>query len=355
MSPVNTLGPVLVIGTGLIGTSIGQSLQRANIEVWLEDINSSSAWTAAQMGAGVPLEPERIPSTVVVAVPPRIAGQVMAQASQRFPNATVTDVASVKASVLADARAAGGDMTRIVGGHPMAGREIAGAIGARVDLLDDRLWIITPDFETGAEALMQVHRLITACGSYAVEMSPLEHDQAVALVSHAPQLVSSVLAAQLVEAKDEHVRVAGQGLRDMTRIAGSDPQLWDDILSANPGPVAVVLRQLIAGLQNALVSVESGEGISSLLEQGNIGRARVPGKHGASAEEFAVVPVMIADRPGELARLFTAAAEADVSIEDVTIEHVLGRPSGLVELAVTTSAAVSLRSALAEGGFDVRA
>jgi prephenate dehydrogenase len=354
VSAVEALGPVLIIGTGLIGASIGQSLRRADVEVLLEDIDESSSWTAAQMGAGTPLNDEHAPATVVVAVPPRFAGAVMAKATQRFPNAAVTDVASVKTSVLAEARAAGADMSRIVGGHPMAGREVTGALGARVDLLDDRLWIITPEADTDADALMQVHRLITACGAYAVEMTPDEHDRAVALVSHTPQLLSSVLASQLLQAKDEHVRVAGQGLRDMTRIAGSDPELWVDILSANPQPVADALRQLIGGLEDALARIEAGTGIDQILEQGNAGRARVPGKHGATAEAYLVVPVMIADRPGELARLFTAAADANVSIEDVTIEHVLGRPSGLVELAVTPVAAEALRKALADGGFDVR-
>lgn len=355
MTGSTALGPVLIIGTGLIGASIGQSLRRANIDVMLEDINESSAWTAAQMGAGTPMGEGGSPSTIVVAVPPRFTGEVIASATKRFPSATVTDVASVKASVLAEARAAGADMRRVVGGHPMAGREIAGALGARADLLDDRLWIITPEADASDEAVMQVHRLITACGAYAVEMSPDEHDRAVALVSHTPQLVSSVLAAQLVQAKDEHVRVAGQGLRDMTRIAGSNPELWVDILSANPQPVADVLREFIDGLEDALAKIKTGSGINEVLERGNVGRARVPGKHGATAEAYAVVPVMIADRPGELARLFTAAADADVSIEDVTIEHVLGRPSGLVELAVAPSAATTLREALAVGGFDVRA
>lgn len=349
-----TLGPVLVIGTGLLGTSIGQSLQRAGVEVLLEDIDPSSAWTAAQMGAGVPMADGHVPAMVVVAVPPRFAGSVLADASRRFPSAALTDVTSVKASVLADARAAGADMSRLVGGHPMAGREVAGAISARVDLFDDRLWIITPTLETGQEALRQVHRLITACGAYAIEMEPQEHDRAVALVSHTPQLVSSVLAGQLLAAKDEHVRVAGQGLRDMTRIAGSDPGLWVDILGANPEPVAAALRSLIAGLEDALARVEAGDGIDVVLESGRAGRARVPGKHGAAPEPFSIIAVMIVDRPGELARLFTAAADADVSIEDVTIEHVLGRPSGLVELAVHPSAADALRTALSQGGFDVR-
>lgn len=351
------LAPVLVIGTGLIGASIGQSLQRAGISVLLEDIDPSSVWTAAQVGAGVAAAESAasIPAVVVVAVPPRHTAEVIAAACRRFPKATITDVASVKASVLDGARALGADMQRVVGGHPMAGREVTGALGARADLLDDRLWIITPTAETDDAHLAQVHRLVTACGAYAIEMTPEEHDRAVALVSHAPQLVSSILAGQLVDAKEEHVRVAGQGLRDMTRIAGSDPALWVDILSANAVPVAGVIESVIASLEDALARLRAGEGIEAVLEGGNAGRLRVPGKHGAAPTDYDMVAVMVADRPGELARLFQAAADASVNLEDIRIEHVLGRPSGVIELAVQPQAGETLRAALLAGGFDVRA
>lgn len=348
-------GTVLVIGTGLIGASLGQSLRRAGVDVLLEDIDPSSVWTAEQMGAGIAAGATPAPEIVIVAVPPRHAAEVIADACRRFPTATITDVTSVKASILNEAFAAGADSARVVGGHPMAGREITGALGARADLVDDRLWIVTPTDETDPAHLAHVHRLITACGAYAVEMTPEEHDQAVALVSHAPQLVSSVLAAQLLGAQDEHVRVAGQGLRDMTRIAGSDPDLWVDILSANAVPVAGVIEGMIGALEDALARLRQGSGVEAVLEAGNAGRARVPGKHGAAATNYAIIPVMIADRPGELARLFVAAADAAVNLEDVEIEHVLGRPSGLVELSVEPGAAATLRQALTERGFDVRA
>lgn len=151
------------------------------------------------------------------------------------------------------------------------------------------------------------------------------------------------------------MRVAGQGLRDMTRIAGSDAALWVDILSANAAPVAGVIESVIASLEDALARLRAGEGIEAVLEGGNAGRLRVPGKHGAAPTQYDIVAVMVADRPGELARLFQAAADAAVNLEDIRIEHVLGRPSGVIELAVQPEAGATLREALVGGGFDVRA
>jgi prephenate dehydrogenase len=191
-------------------------------------------------------------------------------------------------------------------------------------------------------------------------MTPEEHDRAVALVSHAPQVLSSVLAGQLTEADESYVRVAGQGLRDMTRIAASDDQLWTDILCTNAGPVAEVLESIIEQLSEvrlSLQALDSGAStaeITDLLKSGAEGRRRIPGKHGGSADSYASVGVMLADAPGELARLFAAAGDEGINTEDVRIEHILGRPSGLVEVFVSPGRGDALRSALRARGFDVR-
>ena len=359
---VAVIGPVLIIGTGLIGTSIALSLRRAGVEVLLEDLDPEQAQVAVVMGAGDIAGPEAQPALVVVAVPPRHASQVLARASESYPFATITDVTSVKERVLAEARALGADPKRLVGGHPMAGREVSGAASARPDLLDDRLWIITPTDVTQAEHQRAAHQLATTCGAYPVEMSAAEHDRAVALVSHAPQLLSSVLAAQLVNADAAYVQVAGQGLRDMTRIAGSESAMWTDILGVNAAPVADVLDGVIYDLQRAaraLRAVSTGDFasidvVTEELHQGGIGRGRIPGKHGASPSTYVEVAVMLADRPGELGRLFTAVGETTVNLEDVRIEHVLGRQSGLVELSVQPDAVTTLEEALRTRGFDVR-
>ena len=352
-------GPVLIVGTGLIGTSIALSLRRADVAVLLSDVDDESIRIATEAGAGRRLTEGDRPVIVVVAVPPRHAARVIAAASSAHPGATITDVTSVKERVIQDALGLGADPARLVGGHPMAGREVSGAAGARADLLDDRLWVLTPLDTSGIEHVRQVHRLVSACGAYPVEMGLADHDAAVALVSHTPQVLSSVLAGRLVSADEEYVRIAGQGLRDMTRIAGSSTGMWTDILSVNAGPVADVIEDIVAELERTVAALRAQPGGSSaeverVLAAGIEGQRRIPGKHGAAPAPVLEVPVMLADRPGELARLFTAAGDAGVNLEDVRIEHVLGRPSGLVGIFVRPDAGEPLISALRDRGFDVR-
>lgn len=352
-------GPVLIVGTGLIGTSIALSLRRAGVEVVLEDTNVGALQEAVYRGAGSVLADHQ-PTLVVVAVPPDAAAGSLAQVSQRFKDATITDTTSAKGHILDQAMLMGADPHRLVGGHPMAGREVSGPAAARADLLDDRLWIITPSGHEGQEHLARVRRLIDTCGATVTEMDAAEHDAAVALVSHAPQMIASTLASVLLEEPAERLGIAGQGMADTTRIAASNADLWVQILRANAGPVAGVLRQVMDRLQVATDTLAAGAQadwapVAQILEQGREGHSRLPGKHGTIAMRYAVVPVMVEDKPGELARLFVAAGDLDVNLEDVRIEHVLGRPSGLVDLFVRADAERSLVEGLKQAGFDVRA
>jgi prephenate dehydrogenase len=357
-------GSVLVIGTGLIGTSVALALRRADVDVLLSDVAPENLRIALESGAGRLAADDDEPAIVVVAVPPRHAAHVIADASRRFPRATLTDVTSVKARVLREALALGCDPARLVGGHPMAGREVSGAAGARADLLDDRLWVVTPLDTSEVAHLRQVHRLVSMCGAYPVEMSPADHDSAVALVSHTPQVLASVLAGRLIDADPDHVRIAGQGLRDMTRIAASNVDMWSDILTVNAGPVADVIDGIVAELEATVLALRRVAGaagdpgssplVADVLTAGVEGQRRIPGKHGAAPSAYREVTVVLADKPGELGRLFSVVGEASVNLEDIRIEHVLGRPSGLVALFVKPEAGDRLVAALQGRDFGVR-
>jgi prephenate dehydrogenase len=302
------------------------------------------------------------PQIIVVAVPPRFAAGVLAKASLDFPTSVITDVTSVKSNILQQAIAGGADAARLVGGHPMAGREVSGAAAARKDLFDDRLWIVTTSSDSSSQAQLVVQQLAQTCGAIPVLMTVAEHDQAVALVSHTPQILSSALAAQLLAAQEQHIAVAGQGLRDMTRIAASDSTLWVDILSENAGPVAEVMGGVVAELQEVLHALQElahgnrdhAEILDATLRAGAKGKSRIPGRHGNAEIPFSQVAVLIEDKPGELARLFVAAGDAGINLEDVRIEHVLGKPSGLVELSVRPDVAEALVDALMSKDFDVK-
>lgn len=365
---VSTQGPVLIVGTGLLGTSLALALRGAGVEVQLADTSPTSLALARDMGAGQPRgqgAPE--PTLVVVATPPDVAGTVVAQALADHPGAVVTDVASVKARVAAQVAEAGGDLSRYVGSHPMAGRERSGASAADADLFVGRPWVVVAG-QAKAGCELVVRNLAVDVGATPVRMGAQEHDAAVAAVSHVPQLLSSLLAARLEDLPEAALGLAGQGLRDMTRIAASDPRLWAAIVVGNAGPVAKLLRAVRADLDQLLDGVSSLEApgqpgdlvspgaawaVSELMGRGNAGHDRIPGKHGGAPRRYAQVQVLVPDSPGELGRLFSDAGDAGVNIEDLALEHSAGQSVGLAQLCVEPSSARVLEEFLAQRGWRV--
>jgi prephenate dehydrogenase len=285
----------------------------------------------------------------------------LAAAQARNMARCYTDVASVKQLPVAQARAAGCDLTCFVPGHPLAGREKHGPAAARADLFLGRTWALCPEPETSAQATETVTDLVRACGAVPLRTDAAAHDRWVALISHAPHLVAAAMAARLEAAPAQALDLTGQGLRDVTRIAAGDTALWAQILTANAAPVAEVLAAVAADLAEAartLAQEAEGEDpektVATLLDRGQAGVARIPGKHGGAPRPFAVVQVVIPDQPGELARLFQASGAAGVNIEDVRIEHSPGLPVGVAELSVRPAEAGTLLDALEAGGWPVR-
>jgi len=355
---------VAVIGTGLIGTSIALALRERGVGVWLADSDPAAARLAADLGAGEPL-PEAAgvcADVAVIAVPPAAVAATLAALQARGAAGSTglarcyTDVASVKQLPVAQARALGCDMTSYVPGHPLAGREKHGPAAARADLFLGRTWALCPAAETSAEATETVTELVRACGAIPMRTDAAAHDRWVALISHAPHLVAAAMAARLETAPHEALELAGQGLRDVTRIAAGDTGLWTQILAANPEPVSEVLSAVAADLAEAARMLTDGDpkSVATLLDHGQAGVARIPGKHGGEPREFTAVQVVIRDEPGELARLFDAAGAVGVNIEDVRIEHSPGLPVGVAELSVRPAEAGTLLDALEAGGWPVR-
>ena len=350
---------VVIIGTGLIGTSIALALRSRGAEVWLADSDPAAARLAADLGAGVLLPDELAePADIaVIAVPPAAVAASLAQAQARRLARCYTDVASVKQLPAAQAAERGCDLASYVPGHPLAGREKHGPAAARADLFLGRTWALCPLPQTSPEAAETVTALVRACGAVPVRTDAASHDRWVALISHAPHLVSAAMAARLETAPPQALDLAGQGLRDVTRIAAGDTGLWTQILSANAAPVAEVLAAVAADLAEAARMLADGEGsksVAGLLDRGQAGAARIPGKHGGAPGEFTVVQVVIPDQPGELARLFEATGAAGVNIEDVRIEHSPGLPVGVAELSVRPGQVATLLEALETGGWPVR-
>ena len=351
MNP-RTNGSVRIVGAGLLGTSIGLALTKLGVDVSVTDVSPAVESLAIDYGAGRAASSVDQPVLVVVCVPPDVTASVVARELKEFPNAFVTDVASVKSAIVSQLESAEVDLSRYVGSHPMAGRERGGAASGRADLFVGRVWVVTSNQQSSAAAIAAVENLALDLGSSIIRATAQEHDRAVAVVSHVPQLVSSLTASTLIGAAIEDIALAGQGIRDTTRIAASDPRLWLQILTANAQEVSSVLHGFqaqLAEVVSALDNIEAPGSLSKLsdaLNKGNLGVAKLPGKHGTKATEYALMTVMIDDKPGELARLLTEIGEIGVNLEEIKLEHSPSSPVGLVELAVLPGAAKTLADSL---------
>jgi len=341
-------GPVEIVGAGLLGTSIGLACARAGIEALLSDVADENVRTASQLGAGRPRRDDDRPQLVVVAVPPDHLGSAIVAALRRTA-AVVTDVGSIKSEPEREVRAQAPDQAdRYVGGHPMAGSERSGPLAANAALFDGRPWAVTPHPGSPADAVALVEALARVCGAVPVRMSPFEHDQAVARTSHLPHLLAVLVASRLAGAPDSHLALSGQGVRDVTRVAGGDPALWQQIVTLNAAALHGLLAEVREELDVMQRAVSTGDRsvLGELLARGVAGTLAIPGKHGGPARPTRSVFVSVPDHPGELARLFADAGEAGVNIEDIHIDHDPGRPVGLVELVVEEARADHLLGSL---------
>lgn len=338
-------GPVLVVGCGLIGTSVALGVRELGVSVHLQDLDPRNVALAVEAGAGTDAVVEN-PALVVLATPPTTVAAAAEAALTAYPDAVVTDVASVKAAIVAAV-----DDPRFVGGHPMAGKERSGPTAGSSQLFEGRPWAVVPGPGSDPDAIATVERLAVSLGAVPCRFEAEAHDDAVALVSHVPHLMSVLTASLLADAPEGHVELAGQGLRDVTRIARSDAGLWVDIIGHNAAAISPLLTRLRDRI-DMLIGAVSGDRqeLATLLERGRQGTTTIPGKHGTLPTESASVFVPIDDIPGELSRL-VGDAEGSANIEDLRIDHELGRPVGLVEIVVLPERAEKLTDALQARGW----
>ena len=341
---------VRIVGAGLIGTSIGLALKAAGASVQFVDVDANAELLANDLVKSGNFEN---PDLIIIATPPSSFRSAVEREETLNPQAILMDIGSVKTKPLLEVSNIQGLLSRFCGTHPMAGREVSGAVSARADLFLDRAWIITPTSETSAAAKAMVLEVIAACGAQPVEMSAEDHDERVALISHLPQTISSLLAAQLLNSSPEALALAGGGLRDTVRIAGSDPKLWGEILAANEAALLPLLISLQSDL-SALISAASGPAKwESLVAAGRAGKSAIPGKHGGKSREYSYLPIVIDDRPGQLGSLFNACAKADVNIEDLALEHSPGQLTAVITLAIAPEDIGRLSEFLTKDGWNV--
>lgn len=332
---------VAVLGTGLIGTSVALSLSATGWETAGWDPDPAVVDSLRELGSFdvIAESPAAVidgADLVVMAGPPSSVPELLGGLET---DALVTDVAGVKAGVVP----AGRRLAHFVSSHPMAGREVSGPAAASPSLFRGAVWILITD-DTRPDDLDRLEAIVTSVGSNPVRMTAAEHDDAVAVISHLPQ----VLAAALVGEAAEHpagLGLASGSFRDLTRVAASNPALWTDLLVGNGEPLAAVIEAYAARLHRWAEAVRDGRTSEVGEKLANAGRLRR-----AMAPSVVAVAVALADQPGELAKVGHALERSQVDVRDLQLRHATYGGGGILTLSVRPGEAETLRTALeAEG------
>lgn len=340
-----------LVGTGLIGGSIGMALRRQGWHVSGVDLDPDRAARALELGALDAVGRDPGADVTFVATPVGAVAE-LSRAVLETGAGVVTDVGSVKGPIV---RAVGD--ARFVGGHPMAGSEQEGVDGARPDLFEGAVWVLTPDDTTDETAYTTVRSTVSTFGAEVVALPPDRHDSLVAVVSHVPHLTAATLMALADERSADHralLRLAAGGFRDMTRVAAGHPGIWPDICTENQGAIVETLDRLIAALGQMRDVVAAGDRSALLgrLESARLARANLPVRY-AQPDQLTELRVPVPDRPGALAEVTTLATELDVNIADLELAHSSEGDKGVMILLVESTEAHRLIPALHRRGYVV--
>jgi prephenate dehydrogenase len=337
-----------IIGTGLIGGSIGMALRARGWYVTGHDHDHARAERALALGALDEIGSDPDAEVTFVATPVSSVARLARQAAT--PTGIVTDVGSVKGPIVAAV-----DHPRFVGGHPMAGSEQEGVEGADPELFEGATWVLTPTERTDPEAYARLRAVVSSFGADVLAIAPERHDALVAVVSHVPHLTAAALMTLAAAGAEEHtalLRLAAGGFRDMTRIAAGHPGIWPDICTENRDAIVSVLDGLVdtlGGLRE-LVAAGDRDALLSTLERARHARVNLPTR-AARAEEMVEVRVPIPDRPGVLAEITTLAGDLGVNIEDLEIAHSAEGDRGVLLIVVDAKATDLLRGAFLARGY----
>ena len=333
-----------VMGLGLIGGSLALALKKNGFQVSGSDENIETSKSALEReiisAIGVdPLAEISFVATPVSSIPMQ-AAIALAQTK-----GIVSDVGGVKASVVDAVRD-----PRFVGGHPMAGSELAGLDGADETLFEGAVWVLTPSVESSDETFEKLAKVITSLGAEIVVLDAQRHDRLVAVVSHLPHLTAATLMGLAHVTAEEHVavlRLAAGGFRDMTRVASGQPQIWIDICRENRDAILDALDGMISGLieMRRIVDKQDNEQLLVRLQTARSARANLPGRvH--ELLDVCEVRVPIPDRSGSAAEIFTLAADLGVNIANFEVSHSVEGDRGILVLIIDKASAEMFRGGL---------
>jgi len=346
-----------IIGTGLIGASVGLAAKRRE-DVRIAGFDLDEGALAAAAGRGAVDEPagsleEAVAETelAVVAAPVAdLAAAVQAVLAAAPEGCTVTDVGSTKARVCE----AAGRSPRFVGGHPVCGSEARGPEAASAELFEGASWFLAPLPETDPSRYRFVHGFVTSLGARPVAVDPLVHDRLVALTSHLPHALANALVNQAgsgrVDGHDPLSAAAGASLREMTRVAGANPRIWVDIFLENSAALRGALaehRRLVERLERALEGEDAGF-LARWIADAARNRRTLLAEAYPDPGGLQQLTVHVSDRPGVLAGITQALGAERINIEDFELRHLSAERGGTLRILVSGEGEAARAAALLE-------
>jgi prephenate dehydrogenase len=330
-----------IVGTGLIGASVGLAAKRAGIEhVVGYDSDSEALAVAAERGA-VDEASESLIAAVeeaelaVVATPVARLAEDVATTLAAGDVATVTDVGSTKGRLCAHVD----DRARYIGGHPVCGSEARGPGHASAELFEGATWFLAPLPETEPERYRLVHGFVSSLGAVPVAIDPEAHDRLLALTSHLPHALANIVlnhAGSLRVHGHEPLAAAGGSLRDMTRVAGANPRIWIDIFLDNAGELRSALaehRRRVEELERALEAGDAGW-LARWIGEAAGNRRTLLEEAFTDVGELQRVRVHVPDRPGVLSGITQALGAEQINIEDFELQHLSPDRGGTLSVLV---------------------
>jgi prephenate dehydrogenase len=332
-----------IVGTGLIGASIGLAAKRMGVEsVSGYDPDPEALSVAAERGAvdqpatSLVEAVEEAELAVVAAPVATLASEVAATLDASDGRCTVTDVGSTKGALCA----AVPDRTRFIGGHPVCGSEARGPAHGSAELFDGATWFLTPVAETEPERYRLLHGFVASLGAVPVAVDPTAHDRLLAITSHMPHALANLILNQAGAVRvdgHEPLATAGGSLRDMTRVAGANPRIWVDIFLENAEAVRATLaehRRRVEELERALEAGDPGW-LARWIGEAAGNRRRLLTEAYADVGALQRVQVHVPDRPGVLSGITQALGAEQINIEDFELQHLSPERGGTLSVLVS--------------------
>jgi prephenate dehydrogenase len=339
-----TLG---VVGVGLIGGSVGLAARDAGWRVVGVD-RPEVLETAEELGAvdgASTLEEVRGADLVLLAAP---ISKVTALVRELSPtDALVTDVASAKGAIV---RAAEGENLRFVGGHPMAGSQLAGVANAKPDLFRGARYFLATTESTDPDDYREVSGFVRELGAVPTAVDPEKHDLLMAALSHLPHLMAAALLKVASDISPEALSFAGPSFRDLTRVGASNPALWSDILAENAPALGEALAHFAGAMAQLGSEIQDRQKIEGRFLAAREAYDALGGILIEKSGENAEVAIPVENRPGVFAEVTTLMGSNNINILDLYVRHSNTERAALV-LTLDAKAAPTAREVLRSAGF----